>query len=111
VKDWWKTDVSDLRKELGVIEKPRLEDIPEAKPILERRRKIDKKPKTLDEVPKLMTAIEVSNRCRISVWKVYQLIKQGKFHPVYNGRRVFFKETEVLDYLLEILGYEKAKTG
>lgn len=110
--DWWRADVSDLRKEFGLIEKPaRVVDIPEAKPILARKRKIEKRPKTLAEAPRLMTMLEVQSRCRIGTWKVYRLIKDGKFKPVYNGRRVFFKENEVLDYLLEIMGYDKATVG
>lgn len=107
-KEWWEEDTSDLRKELGLINR-KPEPLPEkTKPYLARLKRIQSQtPKTLDELPRLVPLHEVYARCQFRATTFYELVKKGKFKPVKSGRRTFVPEDQLIRYLLEILGYEK----
>jgi excisionase family DNA binding protein len=52
-----------------------------------------------DEIPKLLTLLELAERLRVSPHTVRAWIRQGRLQPVRLCRRLLFSPTEILRLL------------
>jgi excisionase family DNA binding protein len=61
-----------------------------------------------DNLPKLITLLELAERLRISPHTVRKMTRDGRLHPVRLCRRLLYSPSEVLRLLGEAEANEKA---